>query len=341
LSTGILGRLHAGAPNAQKTSTSSIAKEIPPYEVFTDEFDRVAHIAELVEKDRLEFVHAWMQKYRDSHLRDAGGFLQAIEDMSARIASQFDVSRLDPSETAVTILVDGSGSTRGNPARDMTFATIETCIALENLGVETSVLGYTTSTWKGGESRRKWLDDGRPIKPGRLCDLLHIVYKRADESIAASIDFLCAMACEETKKENVDGEALQWAAKLALKSERSHKILLNLTDGLWPVDDSTLSVNPETLLLGHLKTVADDIEHDGRIALSAVYLDLESHRWASRSTEEYAALKGRGQTIFPRDIMVQVKDEFSLMLAGVAEGVVLGIDRAAELDPRLAIRQGW
>lgn len=305
--------------------------DIIPYEVYTTEFDRIANIEELVDRDRLEYVHGWMQKRRDFELTDVAS-VAAISDMSARIASQLEDSGIDPADASVTLLVDGSGSTRGAPAKQMTFATIEACIALENLGVETSVLGYTTSSWKGGQSRQKWVQDGRPRNPGRLCDLLHIVYKRPDESVGASIDHLCALAVDETKKENVDGEALEWAARSASKSGRRHKIVVSLSDGFHPVDDSTLSVNSQSLLIGHLKTVADDIEADGRISLAAVYFDTTSHRWETPSLSAYEALKERGQTIYPRDIVVHVKDEVSNVIGGVAEAVAMGIARASELD---------
>jgi cobaltochelatase CobT len=52
---------------------------------------------------------------------------------------------------------------------------------LERCGVKTEILGFTTRAWKGGQSREKWLSDGRPAHPGRLNDLRHIIYKQADE----------------------------------------------------------------------------------------------------------------------------------------------------------------
>ena len=45
---------------------------------------------------------------------------------------------------------------------------------LERCGVKTEILGFTTRTWKGGQSREDWLAAGRPPHPGRLNDLRHI-----------------------------------------------------------------------------------------------------------------------------------------------------------------------
>src|SRR3546814_2857080 len=44
---------------------------------------------------------------------------------------------------------------------------------LERCGVKTEILGFTTRTWKGGQSREDWLAAGRPAHPGRLNDLRH------------------------------------------------------------------------------------------------------------------------------------------------------------------------
>ena len=43
-------------------------------------------------------------------------------------------------------------------------------------------------------------------------------------------------------KENIDGEAINWAFSRLKKSERRKKILMVISDGA-PVDDSAISVN--------------------------------------------------------------------------------------------------
>ena len=40
--------------------------------------------------------------------------------------------------------------------------------ALEQAGVASEVLGFTTGAWNGGRAQRDWLRAGRPPHPGRL-----------------------------------------------------------------------------------------------------------------------------------------------------------------------------
>ena len=58
------------------------------------------------------------------------------------------------------------------------------------------------------------------------------------------------MLKEGLLKENIDGEAINWALSRLKKEER--KILMVISDGA-PVDDSTLSVNSGDFLEKHLK----------------------------------------------------------------------------------------
>jgi hypothetical protein len=136
------------------------------------------------------------------------------------------------------------------------------------------------------------------------------------------------MTAESTKKENIDGEALMWAAGECMETlDRPNKILINVTDGFWPIDDSTLVSNPESLLLGHVMTVANMIEDEGRIALAGVYVDLnDSHRKACLD------LKEKGRTIFPRDTMTSDKGNLTETFSAMVQGLALGIRRAAEIN---------
>ena len=51
--------------------------------------------------------------------------------------------------------------------------------ALESAEVTTEILGFTTGAWSGGRVQRDWIRDRRPLYPGRLNELNHIVYKDA------------------------------------------------------------------------------------------------------------------------------------------------------------------
>ena len=82
------------------------------------------------------------------------------------------------------------------------------------------------AAWKGGQSREAWLAEGRPPQPGRLNDLRHIVYKRADEPYRHARRNLGLMMREGLLKENIDGEALLWAHNRLLARPEERRILM-------------------------------------------------------------------------------------------------------------------
>ena len=138
---------------------------------------------------------------------------------------------------------------------------------LDDLGAKHEVLGFTTARWKGGRSREKWLSDRRPSYPGRLNDLLHIVYCSAGEKLCAR--HCAAMLRPELMKENIDGEAVEWAASRLRRRGERNKLLIVLSDGA-PVDDSTLLENGDGYLSHHLSRVTSEIEQAGGIRLAAI-----------------------------------------------------------------------
>ena len=172
-------------------------------------------------------------------------------------------------DTSVSLLVDSSGSMRG---RSMTVAAICADIistTLERCNVKTEVLGFTTKQWKGGESRKLWMENGKPENPGRLNDIRHIIFKSADTPWRRGQKNFGLMLREGLLKENVDGEALIWAHDRLAKRTEQRKILMVISDGA-PVDDSTLSTNPTNFLDLHLRQVIHSIETQSDINLIAI-----------------------------------------------------------------------
>ena len=123
-------------------------------------------------------------------------------------------------DTVVTLLIDNSGSMRGRPISIAAICADILARTLERCAVKTEILGFTTRAWKGGQSREKWLADGRPPKPGRLNDLRHIVYKQADAPWRRARKNLGLMMREGLLKENIDGEALLWAHQRLARAQR-------------------------------------------------------------------------------------------------------------------------
>ncbi|HBR69008.1 MAG TPA: cobaltochelatase subunit CobT, partial [Rhodospirillaceae bacterium] len=109
----------------------------------------------------------------------------------------------------------------------------------------------------------------KPVNPGRLNDLRHIIYKSADAPWRRVRRNLGLMMREGLLKENIDGEALVWAHNRLAQRPEARKILLVISDGA-PVDDSTLSVNPSNILELDLRNVIEWIETTSNVELTAI-----------------------------------------------------------------------
>lgn len=250
---------------------TGVSSEYPPYHVFTTAFDQTVHAGELGSvlgplspEHRVALDEAWTHFMGGLNSWRTGLQVAAL-DTSTYIRGAVSPARL--ADTAVTLLIDHSGSMRG---LNMLMAAAAADIFhdfLRHLGCSVEILGFTTSSWKGGHSRSYWRVLGSPVMPGRLCDILHIIYRSADSPHASSLGYaLQPMLRPDLPKENVDGEALEWAAKRLTDIAPSRKILIVLSDGA-PVDDSTLHANDKGFLDRHLRQVIAQIRGDGAIEL--------------------------------------------------------------------------
>jgi cobaltochelatase CobT len=185
-------------------------------------------------------------------------------------------------DTVVTLLLDNSGSMRGRPISIAAICADVLARTLERCDVKVEVLGFTTRAWKGGMAREKWLADGRPQAPGRLNDLRHIIYKSADAPMRRTRNNLGLMMKEGLLKENIDGEALEWAHRRIVNRPEQRKILMVISDGA-PVDDSTLSVNPANYLEKHLRDVIAMIERRKQVELLAIGIGHDVTRYYARA----------------------------------------------------------
>ncbi len=185
-------------------------------------------------------------------------------------------------DTVVTLLIDNSGSMRGRP---ITIAAICADIlsrTLERCAVKVEILGFTTKNWKGGQSREDWNKRNKPKNPGRLNDLRHIIYKSADTQWRISKNNLGLMLKEGLLKENIDGEAINWAFSRLQKRKEERKILMVISDGA-PVDDSTLSVNFGDYLEKHLKKTVKFIENKSNVEILAIGIGHDVSRYNSKA----------------------------------------------------------
>ena len=185
-------------------------------------------------------------------------------------------------DTCVTLLLDNSGSMRGRPISIAAICADVLARTLERCNVKVEILGFTTRAWKGGQAREAWLNDGRPQQPGRLNDLRHIIYKSGDTPWRRARPNLGLMMKEGLLKENIDGEALEWAHRRMMARPEARKILMVISDGA-PVDDSTLSVNPANFLEKHLRDVIEMVEKRRVVELLAIGIGHDVTRYYDRA----------------------------------------------------------
>jgi len=281
------------------------------YRVWTNDFDEVVAATDLCDADELIRLRAYLdqqlvhlqsvvsklanrlqrrlmaQQSRSWDFDQEEGLLDAARlarvvvspDMSLSYKIERDTEFRD---TVVTLLIDNSGSMRGRPISIAAISADILARTLERCGVKTEILGFTTRAWKGGQSREAWLAAGRPPQPGRLNDIRHIVYKKADEPWRHARTSLGLMMREGLLKENIDGEALMWAHARLIARPEERRILMVISDGA-PVDDSTLSVNSGSYLERHLRQVIDWIEKRSSVELAAIGIGHDVTRYYSRA----------------------------------------------------------
>ncbi|RQW45458.1 cobaltochelatase subunit CobT [Novosphingobium sp. LASN5T] len=281
------------------------------YKAFTTVYDEVVSATDLCDEEELTRLRA----YLDTQLKGLQGVVTRLANrLQRRLMAQqnrswdfdqeeglLDAARLarvvispgqslsykverdvEFKDTVVTLLIDNSGSMRGRPISIAAISADIMARTLERCGVKTEILGFTTRAWKGGQSREAWLAAGRQANPGRLNDLRHIVYKKADEPWRRARRNLGLMMREGLLKENIDGEALLWAHARLLARPEDRRVLMVISDGA-PVDDSTLSVNSAGYLEQHLRKVIDWIEKQSPVQLVAIGIGHDVTRYYRRA----------------------------------------------------------
>jgi cobaltochelatase CobT len=281
------------------------------YRIYTTQFDETVDAAELCDAEELSRLRQMLDKQL-AHLQ--GVISKLANRLQRRLLAQqtrnwdfnleegiLDTSRLtrvvtSPThslsykqeqdmefrDTAVTLLIDNSGSMRGRPITVAAMSADILARTLERCGVKVEILGFTTRMWKGGQSRERWIADGKPPNPGRLNDIRHIIYKSADAPWRRARKNLGLMLREGILKENIDGEALLWAHNRLVGRPEQRRVLMVISDGA-PVDDSTLSVNPGNYLERHLREVITYIENRSPVELLAIGIGHDVTRYYRRA----------------------------------------------------------
>ncbi|HEX4761598.1 MAG TPA: cobaltochelatase subunit CobT [Sphingomicrobium sp.] len=281
------------------------------YRAFTTRFDEIVDAGELCDEEELSRLRAYLDQQmsglqnivtrlanrlqrrllaqqarswdfdQEEGLLDAARLARVV--VSPGHSLSYKIERdTEFRDTVVSLLIDNSGSMRGRPIAIAAICGDILARTLERCGVATEILGFTTRGWKGGQSREAWLAAGRPANPGRLNDLRHIVYKRADEPYRHARRSLGLMMREGLLKENIDGEALLWAHNRLIARPEERRILMVISDGA-PVDDSTASANGGSYLERHLRQVIGWIERKSTVELIAIGIGHDVTRYYSRA----------------------------------------------------------
>jgi len=281
------------------------------YRVFSSQFDETVSAEDLCDSEEL----SRLRNFLDQQLAPVQGLVARLANKLQRLLMaqqnrswEFDLEEgildtarlsrvvIDPMhplsfkmeretdfrDTVVTLLLDNSGSMRGRPIMVAAMCADILARTLERCAVKVEILGFTTRAWKGGQSRERWLNEGKPAHPGRLNDLRHIIYKAADVPGRRTRKNLGLMMREGLLKENIDGEALIWAHGRLIARPESRRILMVISDGA-PVDDSTLSVNAGNYLDKHLRQVIGEIESKSPVELVAIGIGHDVTRYYRRA----------------------------------------------------------
>ncbi|THD42037.1 MAG: cobaltochelatase subunit CobT [Bradyrhizobium sp.] len=283
----------------------------PDYKAYTTRFDEIVDAEDLCDPDELQRLRDYLDKQLQNLSSVVGRLANRLQrrlmaqqsrawefDLEEGILDSARLARvvidaqqplsfkrekdMDFRDTVVTMLIDNSGSMRGRPITVAATCADILARTLERCGVKVEILGFTTRAWKGGQAREAWLQAGKPANPGRLNDLRHLVYKAADAPWRRARKNLGLMMREGLLKENIDGEALDWAHQRLLGRSEQRRILMMISDGA-PVDDSTLSVNSGNYLERHLRHVIEEIETRSPVELIAIGIGHDVTRYYRRA----------------------------------------------------------
>ncbi len=194
----------------------------------------------------------------------------------------FRIERHDPvANCQVSFLIDCSGSMRQH-IESVAMLVDMLVRALEQAGVASEVLGFTTGAWNGGRAQRDWIHAGRPPHPGRLNEVCHMVFKDAETPWRRARPDIAALLKADLFREGIDGEAVQWACQRMEGHGEGRRLLIVMSDGC-PMDGATHQANDAHYLDHHLREVVAQQEQTGQVEIFGVGVGLDLSPYYSRS----------------------------------------------------------
>lgn len=235
------------------------------YTVFTREFDRIEPL-----EPPEQINKKWVPELEDQTRQMTGKMQKDIERM---MASQSHVVKIPgyrtgrlhgpnlhrmfagddrvfnrkqehkSKDTAVTLLIDNSGSMRGEKIKTAMVAGFALASTLERVGIVNEVLGFTTGDYYGVPSTMidSLTEDIENIKKqtgkyfaySRTTPITMPIYKSFDERVTSEVKKRIAYMANAQigMGANIDGESLEYAAIRLLKRREKRKVILVLSDG--------------------------------------------------------------------------------------------------------------
>lgn len=140
-------------------------------------------------------------------------------------------------DTAVTLLVDNSGSMAGSKCRLAMIAAYALCSTLDRVKIANEVIGFTTGmsyTLPPG-MQEAYADECRNsgVSYDRVIPIVMPIYKSFDERLSATVKKRIAymMNAQRGLAGNIDGESLEYAAERIMRRSEKRKVILVLSDG--------------------------------------------------------------------------------------------------------------
>jgi hypothetical protein len=140
-------------------------------------------------------------------------------------------------DTAVSVVIDNSGSMGGQKMDLAMTAGYALCSTLDRVKIAHEVIGFTTGGWYGmpQSMRDAMAEEARKARIGwdRTTPIVMPIYKTYDERLTATVKarFAFMKKAQPGLNGNIDGESLEYAAERLLKRMEKRKVMLVLSDG--------------------------------------------------------------------------------------------------------------
>ena len=140
-------------------------------------------------------------------------------------------------DTAVTLLVDNSGSMGGRKMKTAMVSAFALSSTLERVGITHEVIGFTTGNYYSlPTSMQEAIYEemrSHKIQYDRTTPIVMPIYKDFDERITATVKRRIAYAANAQNglNGNIDGESLEYAAARLMKRREERKVIMVLSDG--------------------------------------------------------------------------------------------------------------